>query len=511
MAISISPRKISLDQEKKIITNLITNTDYCRQIIPILENDSFETPFCRKISNWIREYFQEYQEAPSKTIQTIFNSEKVKLQESESELVYDFLSNLSNEFEEDKEKQNTNYLVKLGAEYLRKRHYAVLGEKLQAFSKIGDITECEKTLLKHKNISSSKIEYVNLHDENTVKDMIVKKESDFLFTIDGALGELIGPIERGRLYGILGKTNIGKSWILREILFQALLKRIKCVEFNFEMKNTSVGWRHYKRILGRSEEEKQFLFPLFDCKHNATGTCRKKERKCKVSLYNDLGEIPEYGKQHKDYIPCDVCRGNDKDYKLSIWHESLYKKAITSGAIEKGVKAFKMMYGDNLRTVCFPKFSATVADCFHQLDMMEYIEDFIPDFGIYDYDEIIKPETIFENPIYGSDEIYKRICGEQQKRDMAGFIGLQLNKTGAKKKKGSIFDAAGLFTKIMHLDGVIILDQTEKEHDAGILRASIGKMRDGQFKVGKQVKILQQLSTGQSYLDSEWDEMEYEE
>jgi len=200
-------------------------------------------------------------------------------------------------------------------------------------------------------------------------------------------------IENGRnisiktIYKIikLGKTNIGKSWMLREILFQALLKKIKCVEFNFEMKDTSIGFRHYKRIIGKGDEDKSYLFPVFDCKSNASNICKKKERKCRVALYNDLGEVPEYGKQHRDYQTCDVCRNKGKDYKLFTWYESFYKRAISSGSIEKGVKAFKMMYGDNLRTVCFSFYNFIIIEyseitnkilnIFHHIHLMTTISN----------------------------------------------------------------------------------------------------------------------------------------
>lgn len=508
--ISISGRKISLDKEKSIIKNLITNTDFAKQIIPTLERDTFEVPHLSLVSKWIIEFFKQYEEAPGKTIQAIFSTKKDKMSKEDAELVSDLLESISNEFVlEANDKPNTQYLVKISSDYIKQRHYSSLGERLQGFSKLGDIKECEKALLENKNISSGKAQYINLHDEETAKTLIDNRDKNILFTIDGALGEMIGPCERGRLIGLLGKTGLGKSWALREFIFQGLLNKIKCVEFNFEMLPTAVAWRHYKRILGLTESAGQYLFPIFDCYHNAMGTCQNKNRKSKVPLVNQIGEIPQYGEHNPAYIPCDICRGINNNYKLSTWHEPFYKRAIDAGLIDSGVKAFKMVYGDNLRTVCFNKFSATVGDCEHQLDMMDYMEGFVPDLAIFDYDEIIKGENHYNDPLDSADEIYKRIGGMMQARNMCGFIGMQLNRTGAQKKKSSTFDVSGAFKKIMHLDSVVCLDQTIKEKENGIVRVSIGKMRDGDFKVGKEVKVLQQLNTGQSFLDSEWDDAKY--
>lgn len=503
--ISISGRKIQSDIEKRILSNLITNTDYARQIIPVIEADTFETPYIRRLSNYIIEYFKTYQESPGKTIQAIFNVKKEKMSPEDSELISDLLSGLSNEFEKDKdERPNTEYLVQTAKDYLNKRHFAVLGERLQAFAKLGEIKECEQVLLKHKSVSVSDSKYINLHDPTTVKTILANRDSDILFRMDGVLGELIGDIRKGQLIGVLGRTNIGKSFFLREIMFQALLNRIKCAEFNFEMMESSIGIRHYKRILGLGDEGKQQLYPVFDCKLNVFNSCQSPDRKCKVGLINNLGDIPSYGDHNPLYSPCSVCRGKNKNYEASVWYEPIYKKAIDSGLIENGVRGFQMMFGDNLRTVCWPRYSATIKDCEHQLDMMEYNEGFIPEFSIWDYDEIVKPETNFDNPMNASDEIYKNLCGLLQRRKMGGFIGMQLNRTGAAAKKGSIFSVSNDFKKIMHLDGVLILSASDREKEAGILNVSVGKARDSEFIVSKEVQVLTHHSTGQSNLDSEW-------
>ena len=506
MTIRISPARLDTDTEKRIITNWIVDDEYAKAIAPIAEPDFFDIPYCKTISFWLKEYFKSFGASPGKMISDIFNVKKAKMSQEDIELIGDFLTEISNKYLVENEKRNVPYLVQTSKEYFKKKYYERMAEKLQANSRLGNVTECEKIVAQKKEFRELQVQYTNLHDEDTVEKIIENKNKNILFTIDGDLGELIGPIRRGELIAVLGRTNIGKSFFLREMLFQALLNRFKCVEFNFEMQVESVGFRHFKRILGMGDESKQYLFPMFDCQHNAIGTCTKKERKGKIPLVTSSGEIPVFGEHDRRYIPCSVCRGT-KDYKVFTWHEPLYKNAINSSAIKGGVKAFKMMYGDNLRTCCFPKFTATIGDCEHQLDMMDHLEGFYPDFGIWDYDDIVRAETKFIDPLDASDEIYKRLGGLLQQRKMAGFIGMQLNRTGAKKKKASTLDVSGVFKKMMHIDTCILLDASKEESENGILRASVGKMRDGEFKASREIKILQQLGTGQSLLDSSWDDV----
>ena len=512
MTIRISPRKLNVDIERKILSNLITNKSFTQQIILSLENETFETPYCRRIAKWVVDFFNEYQDAPQKTIQAIFNVQKNKnMSPEDAELISDFLLSLSGEYVEDVEdsKVNTSYLVKTSLEYIRKRHYEILAEKLAANAKLGNISECEKVLLNDKGVSGSKASYVNLHDEITIKNIVEAKSKSELFKIDGVLGELVGPISRGMLIGCQGRTGLGKSWVIREFLFQAILNKLNCFEFNFEMGIENVAYRHYKRMLGVGDSDGEYHIPVFDCSSNAMGLCHKKERKSKVSLINGVGEIPSFGQHDPLYVACDVCRGKNKDYKVSTWYESTYRRAISSESIEKGVKGLKLMYGDKLRTICLPSGTATVSDCFHQIDMAEYLEGFVSDFASFDYDEIMSSEIKYLSPLDSIDEIYKTLRGQLQKRGMAGIIGMQVNRQGAQKRKSSTFDTSGSFKKIMHLDLVICLDQSEAEKEAGILNISVGKMREGGFQLSRSVKVLVNLALGQSYLDAEWGEIEY--
>lgn len=513
MAVRINPRTINQSIERKILLNLITNKDYAKQIIPTLENGTFEIPYCSILARYVIEFFNQYQDVPNKTIQAIFNVKKNKLQPEDSELIEDFLLSLSSEYIEDGEenKVNTQYLVQTSLDYIKQRHFAILGEKLLAFSKLGDIKECEKTLLDDKQISGSQVLYVNLHDEEVVQRIQENKEKNVLFTIDGILGELVGPIKRGTLLGVQGRTGLGKSWILREFLLQALLKKLNCFEINLEMGIESISDRHYKRILGLGDKEGIYNIPVFDCVLNVNGLCRKPERKSKVKLMNNLGEMPKFGEEHdSSYVPCDVCRLKNKDYQFSTWYEPTYKRAIDTKTIKGGVRGFKLLFGDRLRTVVFPAGSASVKDCFHQIDMAEYHEGIIPDFSTWDYDELLANTKGFTNPLDMIDDNYKTLRGELQRRGMAGVIGMQTNRLGGQKKKSSIYDTSGSFKKMMHLDLALLLDQTPKEKEYGILNISVGKMRDGDFQISRTVKLLNNLAIGQSYLDSTWGVLEDE-
>jgi len=498
----ISRRKIDLEKEKNIIKNLIIDDEYIKQILPIADKDLFETPYVKTIIKWINGYYEKYQEAPKQQILDIYNTKKNELAEADAELIGDFLEQCSQEYARE-EKTNTKFNVDQAVPYLKSRSYISLGERLQSLGRLENPNECEEALINHKNIDVLKAQYNNLNDPEIAKQIMLRQEKNKLFRMPGVLGELLGDFEAGRMYGVLGKTNIGKSFFLRELLFQGMLNGYKGVEFNWEQTLDQVGIRYYRRLTSRGSESKIHDYPIVDCQFNQDGTCQKPERINKIRLLNSFGELPSREEVDKNYKTCSVCRGGT-DYKFASWWQPIYREELTLQNTLMALGARKINYGDNFRTKCFHKFTGTAKDAEHELEMMNYFENFVANIAIFDYDGIIAPEHNYRDPRHGSDEIYKRLGGITQKWNLCSFIGMQVNREGAKKKKSSTFDVGEDFRKICHLDSVIILNQSDFEKERNIVRVSLGKQRDGDFHVSKDVVILQNLAVGQVLLDSEY-------
>ncbi|WP_291797256.1 Hint domain-containing homing endonuclease [Lutibacter sp.] len=747
--------------------NLICDTDYAKQILPTMQTETLEISWGRKLFYYIKNYFDQYEESPREAIEDIYTVEIDNLDESEAKLIGGFLEDLSDEYVED-ENKNTKYYVDETLPYIISRNYVILSEKIKANANLGNTQECESLIHNHKEIRILSAQYVNYHDPEIVKDVMKASVDNSIFAFPGELGKLVGRFERGRLYGVMGRSGIGKchgkgtkilmyngsiknveditendiimgddsmprnikslikgneelfkitlkngdnytcnkshilslrassnksvykkgyiynisiedyiklpkrhkinlknykkeiefnnqktiidpylfgdwlgdgkgkrihqpylvndrqtrlevlaglidtnghlinkcfeiatkwkslrddilflarslgfsvthkikivngvdyyriyisgnthlipcrtrkkagkrlmnknplnygfeiesighgdyygfsvdknnlyllgdftvthnSWTLREIEIVAMKNRLKCSEFNLEMSKEQLGLRHYKRITAKSFNEGVFMYPVADCKKNQIGMCRKKERSCDIILLDANGIKPEYGKQNDKYIACSACRGTS-DYQFETWFEPVKRSEMTEEGLIKTVKSFNLMYGDNLRTRAFPKFTATVGDIEHELNMMEDNEGFIPDVLTIDYDDLILPERFYDNGRDGHDEIYKKLGGLVQRKNICGFLAIQTNREGAKKKSSKTTDIGQDWRKFQHLDGLIMLNQTDIEKKSGILRIGMGKLRDGEFNLSDEVAVLQNLSLGQSYLDSE--------
>lgn len=500
--IRITKRKVDINTEKKIIINLITDDIFIKQVLPATKPELFETPYVKTILKWLYDYYEKYKEAPKEIIQDIFTVRKQELEETEAELISDFLEDCSKEYVKTK-KNNVKYEVEeVAIPYLKSRSFLLLGERIKGNAQLGDIRACEDELLNFKQVSLITSKYVNLHDPEFVKKTFDIDESNKMFKLPGQLGEAIGWIERGRCYGLMGASGVGKSFLARTFQINAAMAGFRCAEMNLEMSHNQIARRHYKNLTVLGQTAGLFNFPVFDCEHNQMGTCSKPERTNKVTLIDSSGEKPEFGSQNPDYKPCDICR-KTKDYKKETWFVAEYRDELTSTKVIKTVKNFNLMYGDRLRLRSFPKFSATIGDIERELEIMEYQEDFFADFVVIDYDDILRPERQYKDNRQNSDEIYKRLGGLVTRKNIAGLVLCQVNRQGAKRKSSKITDIGEDWRKYCHLDGLFILSQTPVEKRAGIVRVSVGKMRDDEFDVEREITVLQNLKLAQPLLDSE--------
>ena len=126
----INRRKIQLDIEKTIIINLITSTEFCKNVIHSLNPEYFKTPAARTISKWVNEYYTVYENAPDNDIREIFNEKQEALDTEEAELIHNILEHLSS-LDESQIVTNIEYATKKAKKYFNKRALELTSEKLQ--------------------------------------------------------------------------------------------------------------------------------------------------------------------------------------------------------------------------------------------------------------------------------------------------------------------------------------------------------------------------------------------
>jgi len=488
--------------EKNIALGSIISTEFCRRIFPLYKQEYIVSSYVKRIINWCKRYFEEYEEAPKKHIEIIFSDNVSELREKEKLIINDFLTQIIDEYTVSAS-FNVQYIIDVTLKYFKKRELELIVEKGKSFLSKNKIDETERLIRNYSTISKQMSNIVNPFDSDTINKYLIAEDVDSLFKLNGSVGELIGPFRRGWLIGFLAPMKRGKSWWLQEIAVNAVLNNLNTFFVSLEMNEKTIVNRIYARILGYSDGIKEIVFPVFDCLRNQVGACRKKDRLSKVSLATDVSDLPHEFIPVENYVPCDVCRGK-KDFIPAVWYEIRKIDKKTLRKKKKILKGFASMFGKHLRIISFPAFSATVDDIFYELDILESTENFVPDVICIDYADILA----FSNFKFGERELiditWKKMKRLADEKHIAVFTASQSNRGSIKKKVVDQIDTAEDIRKIAHVDMMISLNQLPEEKAKNLMRLSLIAHRHKNFNSNKQVMVLQQLNIAQPCIDSEF-------
>ena len=498
-----SRSEVSNDIEKRILTGMIISTQFMRDIEQMISPKYFKIDYVKKISQWVIDYYKKYKAAPNQDFESIFYANTTKLKQAEVELMEIFLQSLSEQYvSEDKESFpfNKELLFDQTVSFCRDRRLEILSKTIEGHRLNNDFTKAEELIANYNKVAQNISQWVNPFDIDEIQKTFDEDEENRLLKLPGALGELIGYLHRGWLISLLGPTKKGKSFYEWEIGYHSLCKGLKVVIFSFEMDKTTYKKRIYKRMTAMAETGGEYRYPVFDCTFNQDGTCKKPQRKGTVKLLNSAAEIPEYSKD-LEYKPCTVCRGT-KEYSVSTWFKTqTQKKDLDTEQIAKKVRAFKKLYGDNLRIRAFPSFSAGFDETDIELDNLAN-QGFYPDVIIYDYFDIMSSEVM--NELEDENRKWKRGKGIAGQRHALVVNCNQGNREAEEKKHLRQKHTGGNIKKLQHVDLEMALNQSEKEKSKGIMRIQTLIHRHDEGIEKGEVMVLQQLKLGQPMLDSEW-------
>ena len=111
-------KKLDSYVEKSIITAMIVSSDFLQGFEYLYRNELFQIPYAKIIARWCWEYYENYTEAPNRTIQAIYKEKSEKLDQGLCDAIELFLDNLSTEYDR-KDQFNWKYILTQAKQYLR--------------------------------------------------------------------------------------------------------------------------------------------------------------------------------------------------------------------------------------------------------------------------------------------------------------------------------------------------------------------------------------------------------
>jgi hypothetical protein len=139
-----------------------------------------------------------------------------------------------------------------------------------------------------------------------------------------------------------------------------------------------------------------------------------------------------------------------------------------------------------------------------ELDILIERENFFSDMIIADYADLIKPKSGAGQKRLELDDIWEGLRSMGQSRQNALVTASQTNQKAVDSRYIRQTDIAEDFSKLAKVDVGIGLAHTEDMKTAGILNANIVASRHYEFQLPHTCSILQDLSSMQGHLDSEF-------
>lgn len=496
--------KAERQNENQLITGLIISDRVLHELYPSIKPEIFELEVSKKIISWIIQYWDKYNKAPKIHIKDIFEAERENLKQGLDVEVAEFLNRLSEDYE--KEGINEDFIIDNGKKYLEERHLRKMANDVNALLDLGKTEEAKKIYEGRKKIiQETNYRWVKPFDDPHFMNQVFEEADSPLYKPRGAIGTLMGELRAGWLLTIMGPMKRGKSWIIQDLCFDALMSGKKTALISIEMKDKHLAPRLYKQLGGFGDEGGLFVYPCFDCFHNQDNTCNKKIRKNKMEAPETFDPL-----NPTSYDVCTACRGNypeDKDYLPTVWYFTTERPKLDISEVRKVAKKFGKHFGKNLlRVISFPAFSATMDDIENALDELVDVEGFIPQVIATDYAGIMASKMLYKDPRFTIGEIvkdHKRMAQERNALVITGAQSLGLGRAALNKDMQDESDIAENAQILAHTDILASIDQTVDEKEKDIWRIGVLEHRWKKFNKRKQAMILNQLELGQPVIDSE--------
>ena len=498
--------------ERCLITAFIISENVCRSLKNVYKEQFFQTKSTREISKWCFEFFERYNTSPYQEIGTILDM-KEKSGEVNPELGYE-ISQVLTELSDDYSKRNSlneQYYIDLGYTYFKKRNFVLFSQQLKSLAEENNLDEAEKaysSFIKVKEAMSTARDIFSPEGVTSLRESVINRPPH-LFTMPGALGQMIGPIERETFIGILGREKVGKTYALMMFAIAALRQGLNVAMIETgDLTQDQLDIRFCSYMTKKASRERyvgEHISPVLDCLLNQMGECDHCKSTTPVVAEDDRGAVRFIVDIEDDdvllaHTPCTECHKDRflryNKFKGSIWWEKKNIEQWTWPEVKRRTMKFKKRYKGKLITEAFPMRSVTASDIREWCINKQRQEGFVPDVLIVDYPDILLPESNKEYRHQENDKwmTLRRISQEfhncvivatQADAKSYNRETLQLDNYSEDKRK---------YGHVTHFFGV---NKTQKEEMLGCCRFSTLLLREDSVQVAKQVTLLQNLKIGQ--------------
>lgn len=515
--------------ERKIIISMITSTDYLKEIRKLWNSRFLQSSASKRIAKWCVDYFDEYGTAPGKNIESIFYN-KVKQdnlpEEIAEEFEEDILPNLSDEYEE--QGINVSYMITETKKHFTEQRLKLHQQEVKELLDSGQIEEAERLQLNYDPAIQDKTDEIDLSTEQAL-DRI---ETAFTTSLEPvihypkALGEIWNnEMVKGGLVALQAIEKAGKTFMLLDMAMRTSKQGKKVAFFQAGDMTEAQQIRRIGVYRTKKPYKEEYLDikyePVADCVLNQLDECDKFQRECDFGIFGkheftDAEElkknvtkqdlIEKFKEYSKEYKPCFNC----VDFKNKCLGTPYIRKFKSKGLLEvnSAKKAFKEFFIKNKRRFMISSHAndtLSVKQIKSILNDWDRQDNFQPDLIVVDYaDLLIEPGV--KDFRHMQNSIWKQLRGLSQERHCLVVTATQSDSKAYEQDKMSRKNFSEDKRKYAHVTAIYSLhrDKDDREKELGVVRIGELMVRESDFSIKREVKVLQMLSHGQPYLTSFW-------
>jgi len=453
--------KIDLSPERQLITHLIISKHFAQEVLPILQGRSLKTRYAQIVAEWVREYYDRFEDVPGKTIQDIYIDKRGSIHdEEEQESVAQFLQNLSDDAKYD---ANIDYYIDNAIKYLKTRSLELALEEIQEAINANDPESGESVIARYTQVGRPNGDgYSILSTPGEIISAFIE-DAEVALTYPGAVGDTLGPCRRGDLVSFIAPVKRGKTWVLLYSAECAMAQGQRCVFVTLEMPKPQILRRAWQSITGSPKVDSIVRLPYFVADK-------------------------EQGEEITD------------ETLWRIEYKDIHKPAVDLTAVEAMQDSIRRMFrGGDCRFIPMPSKSTSVQDIEVVLDNLLYYNQYETDVLIIDYADLMGAKN--NEYRHQLNDIWSNLKRIAQERNILVITATQTNRAGLDGSDLTNENVAEDMRKLAHVSKFVALNQTAKEKLDGTMRMKVLLDRDEQSSYS-EVQILQSLKIGKFVLDS---------
>jgi len=440
-------------EARKVLIGVITNRRVCVAVSDKWDGKMFDSRWANLVCGWAVAYYRKYNKPPGRDIEGLYEAWAAKAKDKESvEAAGSFLESLSAQYVSMKKGVREAYTIDLAGQYFTKVRLRKRNEEINAALESGDLEKADKIAKAYNpvemGLGNDMVKV--LEDKEAIREAF-EHQADVVVRYPDALGVFLGDaLERDGFIALEGPEKRGKTWLLLDMAWQAMLQGRR-VAF-FEVGDLSKA-QIMRRFMIRASRR-----PLKAC------TVRKP-----ISM----------GPPQAD--------GDSPDINFL---EKEYTKALSFNTAWKACeKIVGKRGGDLLRLSVHANSSISITGINEVLSVWERQDGWVPDAVFVDYFDILANMTSgrFENTREAVDATWRAGRRLSQERHVLLVTASQTDADSYETDLLTMSNFTQSKTKRAHTTGTIGINQTEQEKALGIYRLNWLAGREWEYNSSKCV------------------------